>query len=194
MLSSEGHSSLSPSNQRLLLGIARASIRHGLAKGEPVPVDLENLAPELAVERATFVTLTLQGELRGCIGCLRAYRPLAEDIAANAFAAAFRDARFPPVTAGEMDSLELHLSLLTEPEPMAFESEADLLAQLVPGVDGLILEEGPRRGTFLPSVWESLPEPEAFLRHLKLKAGLGGRPWSTAIKAYRYRTESIRES
>ena len=186
--------SLSPANQKILLEIARASIRHGLARGKPVPVDLGTLPPELAVERATFVTLERQGELRGCIGCLEAFRPLAVDIAANAFAAAFRDSRFPPVSAEEFDGLEIHLSLLTPPEPLPFSSEADLLSQLVPGVDGLILEEGPLRGTFLPAVWEHLPEPEAFLWHLKVKAGLSGNHWSPAMRVHRYRTELIKEA
>ena len=185
---------LSPANQKILLEIARASIRNGLARGKPVPVDLGTLPAELAVERATFVTLELRGELRGCIGCLEAFRPLAVDIAANAFAAAFRDARFPPVAADEFDDLEIHLSLLTPPEPLQFSSEADLLSQLVPGVDGLILQEGPRRGTFLPAVWENLPEPEAFLWHLKLKAGMPGNHWSPALKVSRYRTELIKEA
>jgi len=185
--------SLSPANQKILLEIARASIRHGLARGKPVPVDLGTLPPELAVERATFVTLERQGELRGCIGCLEAFRPLAVDIAANAFSAAFRDNRFPPVTPEEFDGLEIHLSLLTPPEPLVFSSEADLLSQLVPGVDGLILEKGLRRGTFLPTVWEDLPEPKAFLRHLKLKAGLPDHHETAGLKAFRYRTERIEE-
>lgn len=185
--------SLAPAHQHQLLHLARESIRQGLATGEALGVDLASLPPELRVERATFVTLEKQGRLRGCIGCLQAYRPLAVDVAANAFAAAFRDSRFPSVVAAELQELEIHLSLLTPAEPIVFSSEADLLAQLVPGRDGVILEEGPRRSTFLPTVWESLPRPEEFLQHLKLKAGLPARHWSGSLKAYRYRTELIQE-
>jgi len=182
---------LAQEHERLLLGLARASIRHGLSKGNPLPVDLTTLPTELTVKCATFVTLEKRGELRGCIGCLEALRPLAVDIATNAYAAAFRDSRFPPVSPNEIDELEIRISLLTPAEPIAFSSEADLLSQLVPGEDGLILEEGSQRGTFLPSVWESLPEPGEFLRHLKRKAGLPADYWSNSLKVYRYRSHTI---
>jgi len=182
---------LSPEYQRHLLDLARESIRHGAAYGKPIPVELDNLPAELTVKRATFVTLHKQGALRGCIGCLEALRSLAADIAANAYAAAFRDFRFAPVAANEIDELEIHLSLLTPPEPIAFSSEADLIAQLIPGVDGLILEERLMRGTFLPSVWDILADPRDFLQQLKLKAGLPARYWSETLKIYRYRTEII---
>ncbi len=129
--------------------------------------------------------------MRGCIGTLEAFRPLAEDIAHNAYAAAFQDPRFPPVDASEVDGLDIHLSLLTPAEPMSFQSEQDLLVQLRPGVDGLILAEGGRRGTFLPSVWEQLPEPAQFLEHLKLKAGLPKTYWSDSIRVFRYETEGV---
>jgi len=141
--------------------------------------------------RATFVTLQKQGELRGCIGRLEAARPLAEDIAGNAYSAAFEDPRFQPLHESELDGLEIHLSLLTPSEPLAFTSEQDLLDQLRPGEDGLILAEGSRRGTFLPSVWEQLTTPRQFLEHLKLKAGLPASYWSNSIKAWRYRAEVI---
>lgn len=184
---------LSAEHQQHLLDLARDSIRHGLAYGKPVPVELGNLPVELAVKRATFVTLERVGALRGCIGCLEALRSLAADIAANAYAAAFRDPRFAPVTANEIDELEIHISLLTRAEPIAFSSEADVIAQLIPGVDGLILEERLKRGTFLPSVWDTLADPKDFLRQLKLKAGLPARYWSETLKIYRYRTEIIGE-
>jgi len=191
MHSPENQCSLIQEHQRTLLELAQSSIRHGVAKGKPIPVELAKLPPELATLRATFVTLEQNGDLRGCIGCLEAHRPLAVDIAANAFAAAFRDTRFPPVRAEEIDSLEIHLSLLTPPEPLRFTSEADLISQLVPGRDGLILEEGWNRGTFLPSVWQSLPDPRDFLHHLKRKAGLLGEHWSSTLRVQRYRTEII---
>ena len=177
--------SLASGIQRVLLDLAVLSIRHGLVQHKPFPVGREGLAPELATPRATFVTLNLDGQLRGCIGALQAVRPLAEDIAYNAFAAAFMDPRFSPVTAGELEQIRLHLSLLTPAVPMQFSSEADLLSQMVPFEDGLILEDVGRRGTFLPSVWESLSSPETFLEHLKRKADLPVNHWSATLKVWR---------
>jgi AmmeMemoRadiSam system protein A len=176
---------------QILLDLAKDSIRHGLQSGTPLKINPADFPPELLLPRATFVTLHKHRQLRGCIGMLKAVRPLAEDIAENAFAAAFRDYRFPPLSADEFDQLEIHLSILTPPEPIAFTSEEDLLAQLRPGEDGLIIEEDGRRGTFLPSVWENLPDPKQFLRHLKQKAGLPADYWSDNLRFYRYRTEMI---
>jgi len=180
---------LAPEHRRLLLELARAAIRAGLGGGLPAPPELAGLPPELAVRQASFVTLKLEGRLRGCIGRLRAARPLALDVAHNAYAAAFLDFRFPPVTAAEFGRLDLTLSLLTRPEPIGFASEAELIARLVPGRDGLILERGTRCGTFLPDMWETFPEPATFLGMLERKAGLP--PESAGLKAYRYRTERI---
>lgn len=182
-----------PEAAATLIRLARDSIRHGLAQGVPLPVDLDGLPKELSEPRASFVTLLLNGQLRGCIGSLEAVHPLALDVAHNAFAAAFRDPRFPPVAERELRRLELHLSILTPAVPLVFSSEADLLAQLVPFEDGLILAEGRRRGTFLPSVWESLPDPAEFLAHLKQKAGLARNYWSSGIEVRRYRTEVIED-
>jgi len=184
---------LSPESGRILLDLTRESIRHGLLHDIPLPVDPGPLPPELGEDRASFVTLTLNSQLRGCIGSLEAHRPLAVDAAHNAFAAAFRDPRFSPVEAPEVDRLEIHLSLLTPAEPVLFLSEDDLLGQLVPFEDGLILVEGRNRGTFLPAVWTSLPEPAQFLEHLKLKAGLSRGYWSDTLRVWRYRTEVIEE-
>lgn len=184
---------LSATHRRVLLELAKRSIEHGSVHGRPLPIEPETLTPELAVKRATFVTLELQGKLRGCIGTLQAVRALGEDVAHNAYAAAFRDPRFPPVSLRDIERLDIHLSLLTPAKPLSFTSEDDMLGQLTVGEDGLILEEGPRRGTFLPAVWESLPDPKAFLQHLKLKAGLPKDYWSNSIKIYRYRTEVIDE-
>lgn len=174
-----------------MLEVARESIQHGLAAGRPLPVDPAEYAEPLREQRACFVTLNLADELRGCIGHLEPIQPLIQDIADNAFAAAFRDPRFPPLSAGEYPDLTVHVSILSLPEPMQVASEADLLAQLRPGVDGLILEEGRRRGTFLPSVWESLPDPREFLRHLKYKAGMSESHWSANMTVARYTTESF---
>ena len=173
--------------QNLLLKIARDAISQGLIGEKATPP--EDISAELMEERATFVTLEIGGHLRGCIGMLEACRPLAEDVAHNACAAAFNDPRFPPVSRKEFDSLEIHISVLSPPEEIAFFSEVDLLAQIRPGIDGLILQEGYQRGTFLPSVWEELPEKEQFLSHLKMKAGLPNTYWSDTIRIFRYTTE-----
>lgn len=144
---------------------------------------------EFAEERATFVTLTLDGNLRGCIGRLEACRPLVEDVVENARAAAFGDPRFAPLSKDEFETLEIHISVLSPSEEMVFVSEADLLEQIRPGVDGLILQEGGQRGTFLPSVWEELPDKELFLMHLKMKAGFSNTYWSDALRVSRYTAE-----
>ena len=178
-------------DERALLNeIALASIQQGLQTSRPARVNQAALPEKLRQPGAAFVTLNRNGQLRGCIGSLEARRPLAEDVAENAFAAAFRDPRFPPLQANEQAGLSVHISVLGQPEPMQFDSEADLLRQLRPGKDGLILEDGHHRGTFLPSVWESLPRAEDFLRHLKQKAGLPPDYWSDSIRVSRYGTES----
>ena len=175
----------------LLKTIARESIRSGLTTGRPLRVDLDRLDEALREPGATFVTLNLHGRLRGCIGSLQAVRPLAEDVAHNAFAAAFQDHRFPPLTAEEFPDIDIHISLLSEAEPMEVDAEDDLLRQLRPGKDGLILEDGPYRSTFLPQVWESLPEPKRFLAELKMKAGLSPDHWSDTIRFSRYTVDTV---
>jgi AmmeMemoRadiSam system protein A len=173
-----------------LLDVAATSIRHGLS-GARLLVNLADFPEPLRALRATFVTLHLADDLRGCIGTLEARRTLVEDVAANAYAAAFEDPRFGPLRAVEFEQLQIHISVLSPAQPLVFESEQDLLAQLRPGVDGLILEERHARGTFLPSVWEQLPEPLDFLRHLKRKAGLPVDYWSAQVRISRYTTESF---
>ena len=180
---------LDPALQRQLCDLARQSIQHGLQQQQPLPLQLTDYPTALQAAGATFVTLERQGQLRGCIGTLVAHRPLVVDVVENAFAAAFRDPRFAPLRADELADLSLHISLLTPPVAMQFDSEADLLAQLRPGEDGLILSDGGRRGTFLPSVWAQLPDPLQFLRHLKQKAGLPADYWSPTLQVSRYRTE-----
>ena len=183
--------SLNKEHQQRLLDLAKSSIQQGLQTGRPLKVNLADFPAELTEHRATFVTLHKHHQLRGCIGMLEAVRPLAEDIAENAFLAAFKDPRFPPLAEDEFGELEIHLSILTPAEPVSFTSEQDLITHLQPGIDGLILEEGRRRGTFLPSVWEQLPDPEQFLRHLKQKAGFAPDYWSENIRIYLYRTDMI---
>ncbi|MGQ9659374.1 MAG: AmmeMemoRadiSam system protein A [Thermochromatium sp.] len=175
----------------LLLAIAARSIAHGLKHQRPLEPDPAEYPEPLRAIRATFVTLERQSELRGCIGVLEGFRPLVTDVAHNAFAAAFEDPRFPPVRADEYPELTLKLSLLTPAEPLVFGSESELLDQIRPGRDGLILSDRGRRGTFLPSVWEQLPDPRDFLAHLKRKAGLPPDYWSQTLRVARYSTESF---
>lgn len=174
-----------------LRAVAAASIRHGLDRGSPLSVDAREHSAALRAPGASFVTLHRQGDLRGCIGSLEAQRPLVVDVAENAYAAAFRDPRFAPLRAEELADLQLHISVLSAPAPLEFRDEADLLRQLRPGVDGLILTADGHRGTFLPSVWESLPRPEQFLAQLKRKAGLPADFWSPALRVQRYTTEAF---
>jgi AmmeMemoRadiSam system protein A len=182
---------LSSEHKQLLLDLARKAIGHRLETGASLKVSAETFPPELQAERACFVTLNRQSNLRGCIGHLEAVRPLVEDVADNAVSAAFRDPRFPELKPDELADLEIHISVLTPSEPITFDSEADLLQKIRPNIDGLILVEGMRRGTFLPSVWEQLPQPGEFLRHLKQKAGLPSDYWSDDIEVFRYETESF---
>jgi AmmeMemoRadiSam system protein A len=193
MNSTDSAGALAPQQRATLMGVARQSIEHGLAYGQALVVTPSEYHRDLKVVRASFVTLQIQGRLRGCIGHLEAVQPLIVDVAENAFAAAFRDPRFPPLQRDEWADVDIHLSLLTRPEPMRFDDESDLIAQIRPGEDGLILQDGPNRGTFLPSVWESLPDPVQFLTHLKYKAGLAANHWSDRVEVYRYRTESFGE-
>lgn len=177
--------------RRALLDLAAASIDFGLTDRRPLDITLEEYPPLLQELRATFVTLQMNGKLRGCIGSLEPHRPLVADIVYNAYAAAFMDHRFSPLTHKERDLLDIHISILSLPVLMTFNSEDDLLAQIRPGVDGLILEDRGKRGTFLPSVWETLANPRDFLTHLKLKAGFPPNHWSQTVRISRYTTESF---
>jgi AmmeMemoRadiSam system protein A len=179
---------------RALLQLARASLAEALGL-EPAGSAAE-LAPWqtwLRAPGATFVTLRMDGSLRGCIGSVRAYRPLAEDVRENARAAAFSDYRFPPVTPAELPRLSLEVSLLSAPEPLAVASEEEAFATLRPGLDGVILECAGCRATFLPQVWEQLTAPRDFLAHLKRKAGLPRRFWSPEMRLWRYTVEKWEE-
>lgn len=175
---------------RTLLTIARATLAQELGG----TVTAWPGASWLREPGACFVTLRRGTELRGCIGSLQASRPLLDDLQANARGAAFRDPRFPPVEAAELPELTIEVSLLSPLERVEFESEAELLRQLRPGVDGILLEHGFHRGTFLPAVWRELREPDVFLRRLKAKAGLAEDFWSPEISIRRYTTQSWSEA
>ena len=152
---------------------------------------------DLQLPGATFVTLTQAGQLRGCIGSLQAHRPLAEDVRNNAVAAALHDPRFEPVTAREAPTLRVEVSVLTPAQPLSYTDQAHALQQLQPGVDGVVLEcvyRGRKhRSTFLPQVWEQLPDVATFMAHLKAKAGLAQDFWSPEVRLSVYRVQKFLE-
>lgn len=174
-----------------LVLLATASIDHGLAHGRPAPADPAEHPTELQQTGACFITLTRSGKLRGCIGSPEAHRPLAADVAANAFRAAFEDPRFPPLAPSERSGLHLSISVLSPQSPMTFATEQEFMEQLRPDVDGLVIADGKRRALFLPSVWSQLPDPAAFVARLKRKAGLAADHWSDSFQAWRFVTESV---
>jgi len=172
--------------------------RNALAEDFGLPLQVEPDHPALAEQGATFVTLTSGGnsgdQLRGCIGSLEAWRSLDEDVRANAKAAAFRDPRFMPLRRDEFNRIHVEVSLLTAPQAILFSDEEDALKQLRPHVDGVIFSYQDARSTFLPQVWESLPEPKDFLYQLKCKAGLPGHFWAPEVRLYRYEVRKWKEA
>jgi hypothetical protein len=173
---------MTPDAATTLLSIARAAIARPLGTFVAARED----APWLGEPGATFVTLKKNGALRGCIGSLEARRPLIVDLKSNAVAAAFRDPRFPPLSHEEFEEVRIEVSLLSPLAPIEFASERDALGQLRPFEDGVVLEYGGVRGTFLPQVWEELPDAARFLGELKRKAGLPGSFWSEGVRLFRY--------
>lgn len=176
-----------------LLQLARDAIDERLGE-PPTPTSNLDTVPELKEPGATFVTLMQDGNLRGCIGSLEPRRSLAEDVRENACNAAFRDPRFPPLTDEEWARTTVEVSLLTPSQPIRFKDEADALAQLRPGIDGVVFTAGFRRSTFLPQVWEQLPEPSEFMAHLKKKAGLPADYWGPDVQLERYEVRKWKES
>ena len=172
-----------------LLALARNAIAARF--GQPVAATAD--LPELHDKGATFVTLTQRGQLRGCIGSLEAWRPLRDDVEDNARNAAFRDPRFAPLESDELPLTRVEVSLLTPAEPMTFSSEADALAQLRPNIDGVIFTAGHHRSTFLPQVWEQLPDPVVFMAHLKQKSGLPAAYWGPDVRLQRYTVRKWKE-
>ncbi len=186
-----GRASSKRERREILLAVARASVDHGVRAGRPPAIDPEDYAPELRTPGASFVTLRIEGALRGCTGSLEAVDPLVVDVANNAHRSAFGDPRFPPLEGAEVSRLDFHLSILSPLQPLPVASEADLLAALRPGVDGLVLREGATQSTFLPSVWKGMPSPERFLEELKRKAGLSRDYWSATLRFDRYTAEEF---
>ena len=168
--------------------------RNAIAAQFKQATQAEPAHPALNQPGATFVTLTQNGALRGCIGSLQAHRPLDQDVRANAVAAAFSDPRFPPLTLAELPRTRVEVSLLTAPQPMTFSDEADALRQLRPNIDGIIFGAGQRRSTFLPQVWEQIPDPRSFMAHLKQKAGLPADYWSSEVQLQRYEVRKWKEA
>ncbi len=186
--------SLLPEERRYLLGLARESIARA-AENEPLPCVEDHVVPEgLRRDGASFVTLTKEGRLRGCIGSLEARRPLVLDVQQNAVAAALRDPRFPPVQPDEVDDLAIEISVLSVPEPVDYDSADELFDRLREGVDGVVIECGWRRATFLPQVWQTLPDKHEFVERLCLKAGLSSDAYSGGeLDVWTYQVEKLRE-
>lgn len=176
-----------------LLNIAQESIMEGFENKRPLKVIPLDYPEVLQQNGASFVTLEIEGDLRGCIGSIIATRSLIEDVSQNAFAAAFSDTRFLPLAQEEYEYLEIAISLLSAPSLMNFEGEDDLLNQIEKNVDGIIIKEGIHRAVYLPSVWEQLPDKKIFLNSLKQKAGLSSSYFSKTFEAYRFKTEYIKK-
>jgi AmmeMemoRadiSam system protein B/AmmeMemoRadiSam system protein A len=182
---------ISTAQRQQLLYLARAMILHGLEGGGEYNIALKNYHPSLREERGCFVTLNRNGRLRGCIGSLAATRALVIDVAHNANAAAFKDSRFKPLQMQEYPEIELHISVLSPSTVLAVDSRETLLEKLRPGVDGLILQQGKHRSTYLPSVWAQICEPENFVSELRKKAGLPAAGWSKDMQVWTYTTEEF---
>ena len=176
---------------QVLTGLARAAIVREMGGG---PSSEAAWPRWLEEPGASFVTLTIGGDLRGCIGSLEAWRELGRDVESNAVSAAFGDPRFRPVAREEVGRIRIEVSVLSSPAPIEFSSREDLLGQLRPFVDGLIFSARGRRGTFLPQVWQDLPEPEVFLDHLVRKAGLRQGYWGEDVTVERYTVTAFHEA
>jgi AmmeMemoRadiSam system protein A len=186
--------SLTPQERQRLIALAREAITRSVQRQELPPVDLNALSENVRRNGASFVTLTKHGELRGCIGSLEARRPLVEDVRENAISAAFHDPRFSPVRPGELDDLRVEISVLSAPQPLSYDGPDDLIAKLRPGVDGVVIESGWNRATFLPQVWEKIPDPHQFMEHLCRKAYLPADAYRRpGLDVYTYQVEKFRE-
>jgi AmmeMemoRadiSam system protein A len=184
---------LSDTERKFLLQLARQSLHTGLQRGEPAAVVLDGLAKTLTTPRGVFVTLTQQGRLRGCIGSMEASEPLAHSVAESAYSAAFKDPRFPQLQSQELDTTQVEISVLSPLERMSVQSRSDLLSSLRPTLDGLFIQDRHYRSTFLPKVWEQLPDPDTFLDQLLTKASLPTNHWSATLQCFRYHTVTFGE-
>jgi AmmeMemoRadiSam system protein A len=186
---------LTPEERSILLRLARDAMECAV-RGEALPpLHLSTLPARLSEPGASFVTLTIDGDLRGCIGTLQACQPLAEDVREHAIAAALRDPRFPPVTPAELGRIQIEIARLTPPVPLMYKDPIDLLSLLRPRVDGVVLDAKlNRRGTFLPQVWEKIPDPAEFLNNLCYKIGLEPDAWRhNHYDVFTYQAEEFHE-
>lgn len=185
---------LTVEEQRTLLRLAREAMEHSVRGEKLPPLDPSALTPNLREAGASFVTLTIRGQLRGCIGALEARQPLAEDVREHAVAAALEDPRFPQVREDELSGIQVEVSRLTRPVPLAYKDADELLSKLRPHVDGVILRDGFRRATFLPQVWEKIPDPSEFLNNLCYKMGAEGGLWRRKhLDVLTYQVEEFHE-
>jgi AmmeMemoRadiSam system protein A len=186
---------LTAEEQQILLRLARQAVESGV-KGEALPpVDLSALPPSLREEGSSFVTLTAHGQLRGCIGSLEPYQALAEDVREHAVGAALNDPRFPPLREDELSGIQIEVSRLTHPVPLEYSDANDLLARLHPFVDGVVVRDEFRRATFLPQVWEKIPDPAEFMNNLCYKLGTSPDRWrGRHLEVLTYQVEEFHES
>lgn len=185
---------LSDTERSLLLSLARQSIENCI-NNRPLPkLDPSQLTLRLQQEGASFVTLTIKGYLRGCVGALEPYQSLADDVREHAIAAAFQDYRFPPVQPAEIRDIQIEISYLTKPVKMNYEDSAELIGRLRPNIDGVVLRDGMRRATFLPQVWEKIPDAEEFLEQLCMKMGSPPDLWRRKkLEVFTYQVEEFHE-
>ena len=185
---------LSLEEQRTLLHLAREAMECGVQGRKLPPLNESTLSPHLRKQGASFITLTIRGQLRGCIGALEAHQPLAADVREHAISAALEDPRFPPVREDELSRIQIEVSRLTRPEPLEYKDAADLLSKLKPHVDGVILRDGMRRATFLPQVWEKIPNPADFMNNLCYKMGVSDNTWRIKhLEVLVYQVEEFHE-
>jgi AmmeMemoRadiSam system protein A len=185
---------LTDTDQSFLLSLARQAIENSVHGDSVPPLDESGLSPLLREQGACFVTLTYRGYLRGCVGALEPYQSLAEDVREHAIAAAFQDFRFPPVQANEINDIEIEISYLTRPTILKYEIPAELPKILRPNIDGVVIRDGMRRATFLPQVWEKIPDPEEFLEELCMKMGSPADLWRRKkLDVMTYQVEEFHE-
>ncbi len=181
--------------QKILLHLAREALESGVKGGKLPPLDESVLTPHLREDGASFVTLTVRGQLRGCIGALEPHQPLAQDVRAHAVAAALEDPRFPAVTPDELSAIQIEISRLTRPVPLDYNDPDDLLRKLRPEIDGVILRDGFHRTTFLPQVWEKIPDRAEFLNNLCYKMGVSPDLWRRKhLDVLTYQVEEFHEA
>jgi len=185
---------LTDAEKQTLLQLGREAVEHAV-RGKSLPaLDLDTLTAALRENGASFVTLTINNELRGCIGALEAYQPLAQDVREHAIAAALEDPRFEPVSESELNRIRIEVSRLTEPQALSYANADELIAKIRPHVDGVILKNSFRKATFLPQVWEKIPEPDEFLGQLCRKMGARSNLWREAtLQVYTYQVEEFHE-